>query len=336
MKGRHFGFLCILCASWVSTRVAVLSVAAIVPANERLQTPYSLTLNAVPVTLSVRHERAVAPASADPKYGFPMPTHEMSKQPARVVIGTTLNQQWRLPPLPASDIYVAPEAPINSGLSITPGEAILRQNNKRLQIYAYSFWRNGGGSNRVGLAQYGGGQSGVIATYRVTSRISLLARGAVAHDRIREREVAGGLRWLPIGNPAIALTAERRIRNGRGDAYATYISGGKSAMTLPMDFKLDAFGQAGYVSGAGGGPFFDAQARTTREYRPFAQQSVRLGAGLWAGGQEGAARLDIGPTIGTDVKVGETSIRVDADWRWRVAGDARPASGPALTLSTSF
>lgn len=58
--------------------------------------------------------------------------------------------------------------------------------------------------------------------------------------------------------------------------------------------------------------------------------------GLWAGGQKGAARLDFGPTIGTDVKVGETMIRVDADWRLRVAGDARPALGPALTLSTSF
>lgn len=336
MKGQHFGFLCILCASWISTRVAVLSVVAITPAIDRPRPPVAPILISDPLTFPVTHEMAATSVKPKPKFGFVIRPQSIPRQPAGLVTDPTLNQQWRLPPLPASNLYVLPEAPINAGLSNTPGEAILMQNGKRLQIYAYSFWRNEGGPNPLGLAQYGGGQSGVIATYRIASRVSLLVRGAVAHDRVREREVAAGLRWLPIGDPSVALTVEHRFRNGRGDAFAAYISGGKSALALPMNFKLDAFAQAGYLSGAGGGPFFDAQARTTREFRPFGQQPVRLGAGVWAGGQEGAARLDIGPTIGTDVKVGETMIRVDADWRWRVAGDARPASGPALTLSTSF
>jgi len=82
--------------------------------------------------------------------------------------------------------------------------------------------------------------------------------------------------------------------------------------------------------------FFDAQARASREIALLGNKPLKFGGGVWAGGQEGVTRLDIGPTIGTVIQVGEASMRVDADWRFRIAGDAAPASGPALTLSTSF
>jgi hypothetical protein len=36
------------------------------------------------------------------------------------------------------------------------------------------------------------------------------------------------------------------------------------------------------------------------------------------------------------LKLGETRSRVALDWRFRVAGNARPASGPALTVSAGF
>jgi hypothetical protein len=34
--------------------------------------------------------------------------------------------------------------------------------------------------------------------------------------------------------------------------------------------------------------------------------------------------------------IGRTAIRASAEWRFRVAGDAAPDSGPAVTLSTDF
>lgn len=176
----------------------------------------------------------------------------------------------------------------------------------------------------------------MAATYRVAPQVSLLARAAVAHDDVREREVAAGVRWAPMENSELTLTAEHRLRNTGSHAVAVYVAGGKSALPLPLQFKLDAYGQAGFVSGRSGGAFFDAQARVDRGIVAVGDIPLRAGGGIWAGGQKGIARLDIGPTISSSVALGEASIRLDADWRFRVAGDARPASGPALTLSTSF
>jgi hypothetical protein len=34
--------------------------------------------------------------------------------------------------------------------------------------------------------------------------------------------------------------------------------------------------------------------------------------------------------------VGRAGIRASAEWRFRVAGDAEPGSGPALTIGTAF
>lgn len=64
---------------------------------------------------------------------------------------------------------------------------------------------------------------------------------------------------------------------------------------------------------------------------------MRLGAGVWAGGQNGAVRLDIGPRVSIPLNLGKSvSSRIAIDWRMRVAGNASPASGPALTIASSF
>jgi len=34
--------------------------------------------------------------------------------------------------------------------------------------------------------------------------------------------------------------------------------------------------------------------------------------------------------------IGKASVELSADWRFQVAGNALPGSGPALTLSTGF
>ena len=213
-----------------------------------------------------------------------------------------------------------------------------------LNIYAYSFLRSGAGSsNLVGGGQYGGGQSGLIATYALASfrgtggqsKLSILARGAIAHDDPAEREIAAGLRWQPLPRAPFTLTAERRFRNARNDAFAVYLAGGKSS-EIPLKFRLDAFAQAGVVSGKDGGAFFDLTTRAERKLTAIGKTPVTLGGGIWGGGQKGVFRIDAGPTIGTEVAIGKGRLRINADWRFRIAGDARPASGPAVTLSTSF
>ena len=213
-----------------------------------------------------------------------------------------------------------------------------------MNVYAYSFFRQGAKANSfAGGGQYGGGQSGFVATYTLarfgeggTDSLSLQARGAVAHGEPSERELAAGLRWRPLRKVPVALTAERRFRNGQPDAFAAYLAGGKSQVGLPLKFQLDAFAQGGLVSGRDGGLFFDASARAERKLAAIGKTPVTFGAGIWGGGQKDIFRVDAGPTIGTEVPLGSARLRINADWRFRIAGSAQPASGPALTLSTSF
>ncbi len=63
---------------------------------------------------------------------------------------------------------------------------------------------------------------------------------------------------------------------------------------------------------------------------------LSLGAGAWGGAQDGAHRVDVGPTMRLDVTLGAVPARVLLDWRERVEGDAGPGSGAAVTLSTRF
>lgn len=334
MKGRHFGFLCLLCASWVTTRVVV---GSIVPGGiSRRATSIASTVAPDALLASdVRYD--AAPVKSGIKCCAKAKITFVSGKPPRPLPRKQLSfleLRFASPPPPETAAAVPSMATAGPAFWVRPRPP--NANIRRWQIYAYSFWRNDADVRPLGFSQYGGGQSGVIATYAIAPQLSLLLRGTVAHDTVREREVAAGLRWSPPHFRNFTLTAERRVRNARNDAFAFYVAGGKSAVPLPLKFRLDAYGQAGYVGGNDGGAFFDAQARASQDIASLGDMPLKFGGGIWAGGQVGVARLDIGPTFGTDIRLGAANIRIDADWRFRIAGDARPSSGPALTLSTSF
>ncbi|WP_397590790.1 hypothetical protein [Sphingorhabdus sp.] len=63
---------------------------------------------------------------------------------------------------------------------------------------------------------------------------------------------------------------------------------------------------------------------------------LSAGGGIWGGGQSDIMRLDVAPSARAWVPAGPARLRIDASWRFRVAGDAQPGNGPAVTLSTSF
>jgi hypothetical protein len=224
-----------------------------------------------------------------------------------------------------------------------PGKAGQPLSRRRwgAELYAYSFWQfaTGGSSALAPGAQYGGSQSGLVATvdpFGDPNRgLALLARGAVTPDG-DEREVALGLRWKPDADWPILLSAEQRFRANAPDRFAAYLAGGVDALALTGKWQLDAYGQAGYATGRGGGGFFDAQARITRPLAEVAGVPITLGAGSWAGGQRGSARLDVGPTAVARIDTGPSVIVIQLDWRLRTAGNAEPKDGVALTLSTGF
>ena len=215
----------------------------------------------------------------------------------------------------------------------------------RTDAYAYSFWRGGSGGRALAAGgQYGGSQSGLIATFSLQDgekpgrppTLALLLRAAVAHDNVDEREVALGVRWKPLEKLPVSVTTERRFRHDREDAFAIYAAGGVSDVSLPLKFRAESFAQAGVVSGKQAGPFVDAFVRADRNVFQTRAVQVHAGAGAWAGGQRGAARLDIGPSLRTEVAIHDARIRINVDWRFRIAGDAKPGNGPAFTLSTGF
>lgn len=260
------------------------------------------------------------------------------KLPARPIPSPPLFQWGFDVPIPAG-------SPVSSGSGSIPqpetAHAPLLPSRRKLAFdaYAYSFWR--GGRSVGGLAaagQYGGGQSGLIATLTWQDKeggrapLALLIRTAVAHESATQRELALGIRWQPAASLPLSLSAERRFRNSDPDSFALYAAAGRSDIRLPAQFTLDTYAQAGIVSGKSGGRFFDAHARADRQVLP----AIHAGAGIWAGGQGDIARLDIGPTLRTELPVGANRIRIAADWRFRVAGGASPGNGPALTLSTGF
>ncbi len=209
------------------------------------------------------------------------------------------------------------------------------------ELYAYSFWRfsTGSGSALAPGAQYGRSQSGIIGTidpFGAPDRgLSLLARGSVTPSG-DERELALGFRWRPDKVLPLTFSAERRFRANAPDRFAAYLAGGVDALPLSGRWSLDAFGQAGYVTGQSGGGFYDAQLRAMHPLTKLSTIPLSAGIGTWAGGQKGASRVDVGPSVVAKVDTGLTNLLIQIDWRMRAAGHAEPKNGLALTVSTGF
>ncbi|MEE9433232.1 MAG: hypothetical protein V3V15_03230 [Sphingorhabdus sp.] len=192
-------------------------------------------------------------------------------------------------------------------------------------------------------AQYGGSQIGLIASYRLGERKaapSLLMRVSSEADSLRQAEIALGMRWPLFGRLPVELSLERRFRRNSSDAFAAYIAGGWSAKGLPLDFRLSGYGQVGIVV-ADKGPqkashFYDGNIRVARKALSIKRAKVSIGAGVWAGGQRGINRVDTGPTASVDFGLAQTNFRLSADYRFRVAGNAEPGSGLAITLSANY
>lgn len=190
---------------------------------------------------------------------------------------------------------------------------------------------------------YGRSQVGAVARYVLASgnahRPQAYARLASALSGPRERELALGLSARPLAGVPLRLAVEGRAGDtatGTRLRPAAYVVTEFPPLALPMGLRAEAYAQAGYVGGRDATAFADGQARIDRAMVRRGSLEARLGAGAWGGAQRGAARLDIGPSAVATFRLGEVYGRVAADYRVRVAGAARPASGPALTVSAGF
>nr|WP_233151015.1 hypothetical protein [Sphingomonas sp. BT553] len=204
---------------------------------------------------------------------------------------------------------------------------------------AGSIWgiaRNGRGGALPG-GQLGGSQAGFRLTYALgEARQVALAARVSSPLRGRGREMALGIDWQPMALPLHVIAEQRIALDGGKGGPALMVIGGVDPVPVAFGFRLEAYGQAGAIARDRIEPFVDGAARLTRAVATIGRARVDLGVGGWGGAQRGAARLDVGPSIALAVPVAERTVRMTLDWRQRIAGDARPGSGPALTIGSDF
>ncbi|MGN6059296.1 MAG: hypothetical protein ACTHOI_12025 [Sphingomicrobium sp.] len=206
----------------------------------------------------------------------------------------------------------------------------------RVQVSAWALVRNQqagavGPSSLASSGNLGGSQAGARLTYAFSRQVAASLRTSSDIGR-RGFEVAAGVRVQPLANIPVWLTAERRQRVGQfggRNAFAIFAEGGVYDRPLPWQFSLDAYLQGGVVGMRSRDPFIDGAFAITRPvYKNFSG-----GFGVWGGAQPGLYRVDAGPRVTMQVR---RNVRVHFDWRQRLAGNALPGSGPAITLGADF
>lgn len=151
-------------------------------------------------------------------------------------------------------------------------------------------------------------------------------------------ELAAGIEWHPLPRLPFRIALERRERLNRGgrSAWMASAAGGISTEPLMGLLRIDAYAQAGIVGARAHDLFVDGSARIGYPAQLGSGASLTLGAGGWGAAQPGAERLDLGPQAVLRLPVERGTLTLALDYRLRVAGRARPRSGPALTMAVDF
>ena len=263
----------------------------------------------------------LTPILPEPRPNFYSPVPALDDWPMSRIAATSL------PPRQTTVVLPAQSAPA----------PLARRALDRLQLSSWALLRGqqGMGFGPHSLAsggQLGGSQAGARLSYNFTRQIAASLRTSADVGR-RGGEIAGGVRVQPVRGLPLWFTAERRQRLGDfgtgRNAFALFAEGGVYQRPMPWDFDLDAYLQAGVVGFKSRDAFIDGAMTFTRPvYRQFSG-----GVGVWGGAQPGVYRVDAGPRVTMKVR---NNVRVHFDWRQRLAGNAQPGSGPAITLAGDF
>jgi hypothetical protein len=322
-RGRPLRFLALVAVGWVVVRIAILwpqtgslpeAIRAVIPLPS-----FAPREEAEPVSRTIAAPMPVQPAAifrASSLHAvFP------NRGPSRVRVELA---SLGLIQFGAAEYTDAPSMPIQTGFEPTPS---------RWSASAWLTARPGSGLSAAPGGQLGGSQAGVRIAWLIDERHRIALFGRVVTPLSGQgREAAVGVEWQPSRAP-IRLVAEQRfaVDGGRGGPGLGLVAGVDRA--IPGGFRLESYGQAGAIRRDRIEPYADGAARATR---PIPGTRLSLGVGAWGAAQRDAARVDIGPSATLAVPVGGQQVRVALDWRQRVAGDARPGSGLALTLGSDF
>lgn len=231
-------------------------------------------------------------------------------------------------PSPAPDATDGQQKSVGDGsTSLHAPPRPLRPASGRWSGGAYIFARSGSGADPV-TPSLGGTQAMVEGRYRLTRRVE--AMGRLSADR-HGADAALGLSARIAGTPLAAAAWRRQGIATRGrDATLATLSGGRAARVGPLDIETYA------TVGARVAP--DAPLRDPEWFAESAIAArARIGAAavgpaMWSAAQRDTRRVDVGLSFVAPLG----RHRVALDWRQRITGNAAPAHGPTLTLSSGF
>ncbi len=218
---------------------------------------------------------------------------------------------------------------------------------RRWSADAYVLARRGSAPPLLGATPtLGGSQLGARLAYVLNplsnQRIALSGRVfqplSKRSDRASASQAVLGLELQPVRFVPVTVALDRYIAAGSHarDAWAVRVSGGADSIVVRPGLTASLYGQAGIIGAKSRDGYADGWAKLQASAIDRAGMHLFMGAGLWAGVQPGASRVDAGPTAELSGKIGSTRVVATVDYRFRAGGNARPGSGPALTVRAGF
>ena len=264
---------------------------------------------------------------------------ETRKQIVQKSVAALLSESARTGTPSQTSLPLPPRSPDASSDSAPHSRRFLN-----LNISAWAILRPAGsGLNLATNGQLGASQAGVRVQqplFRISQQLPIAfnLRVSAPLDQKLGREAGFGLGTRPVKQVPVELILERRVALDRGgrNAFAVIAAGGFNDKPLVSKVSLSGYAQTGIVGFARGDGFVDGALQIERALLDRNHTGLRLGAGFWGAAQPGVARVDVGPILAVKQRLGAANLRISAEYRWRVAGQARPASGPALSIGTDF
>lgn len=357
-KGRAIGSLAVLVAAWASARIMIWQPDAIIilPSIERKIVVAAQTM----------------PHSVWPSSGQLMPTHfrpARGKRPAANwsidlqrlsrADGTATSQQ--APPTqtailtPANSmsymVQSTPLAPPKTSVLTAPSLTLTsasmpllgKNNHKAVHYYAYSFWRVETSRDKsIAALEFGSNQSGFIAEIPLRlnkhsdANTAILLRSLAVPNDPMQNELGIGARWRPIQNAAITFSIEQRIRVDGQLRRVAYLAASPPPIKLSPKLQINSYAQIGVSNGTTNAAFADMQARIDMPIFQRAKAQIILAPIAAMNVYNNSYRIEIGPSLSTDIAIKGATLRLSADWRVQVMGNISRPSGPTVTLSSSF
>lgn len=345
IRGRPVRFVALVVGGWTVLRLSTLLPIAPVPASDAMlpgenAPPGRPRISPVPLARTASSPVAAQPAAIVAFPPLPIRRIIIAATMAEVPVRASTAVAMAAPPAAAFP-SVTSASPTGTGLAATENGLPARPSSDRWSGSAWALWRRDDSGAGYALGpRLGASQAGVRLDYALAPasplRPALYARASSALEGNAAAEVAAGLAIRPPLPLPVTLAVERRQRVSRGgrNAFALLAAGGIYPVAIGHGFRLDAYAQAGVVGVRSRDAFADG--RVTVERPVAGVPGLAFGAAVWGGVQPGVSRLDIGPQLSMRLRVADLTLRLGAEWRQEVAGNATPRSGPALSIGTDF